>query len=237
MSRRGKELIYRHSLTVRLWHWLNVLCIAILLMSGLQIFNAHPRLYWGDTGNEGDPAIFEIYAEEQLEGPPIGWTKIGNSTFDTTGVLGVFTDFDGFFSGRAFPYWITLPSNSKPRGRAALALLLRLALCHQRVRLSDLRLRAPPFSARHRADRLGPPRHRPHRPRPSEVQTRARRGGQALQRASEAHLHRRHLRAVAADGGDRPLDVARRQLGRPLAARAFRRTPIGAHRPFRLRCC
>jgi thiosulfate reductase cytochrome b subunit len=109
MSRRGKELIYRHSLTVRLWHWLNVLCIAILLMSGLQIFNAHPRLYWGDTGNEGDPAIFEIYAEEQLEGPPIGWTKIGNSTFDTTGVLGVFTDFDGFFSGRAFPYWITLP--------------------------------------------------------------------------------------------------------------------------------
>jgi thiosulfate reductase cytochrome b subunit len=97
-------------LTVRLSHWLNVLCVAILLMSGLQIFNAHPRLYWGDTGNEGDPAIFEIYAEEQLEGPPIGWTKIGNIVFNTTGVLGVFTDVDGFLSGRAFPYWVTLPS-------------------------------------------------------------------------------------------------------------------------------
>ena len=110
ISRRGNVLLYRHTLTVRLWHWLNVLCIAILVMSGLQIFNAHPRLYWGDTGNEGDPAIFEIYAEEQLEGPPIGWTKIGTSLFDTTGVLGVFRDVDGFFSGRAFPYWLTLPS-------------------------------------------------------------------------------------------------------------------------------
>jgi len=110
MSRRGRELTYRHTPTIRLTHWINVFCIAILLMSGLQIFNAHPRLYWGNTGNEGDPAIFEIYAEEQLEGPPIGWTKIGNALVDTTGVLGVFTDVDGFLSGRAFPYWITLPS-------------------------------------------------------------------------------------------------------------------------------
>ena len=103
-------LFYRHTPTIRLTHWMNVLCISILVMSGLQIFNAHPRLYWGNTGNEGDPAIFEIYAEEQLEGPPIGWTKVGNRVFDTTGVLGVFTDVDGFLSGRAFPYWITLPS-------------------------------------------------------------------------------------------------------------------------------
>ena len=110
ISRRGNELLYRHTLPVRLWHWLNVLCLAILLMSGLQIFNAHPRLYWGNTGNEGDPAIFEIYAEEQLEGPPIGWTKIGNTPLNTTGLFGVFRDVDGFFSGRAFPYWITLPA-------------------------------------------------------------------------------------------------------------------------------
>jgi len=110
MNRRGRELIYRHTPTIRLTHWINVLCIAILLMSGLQIFNAHPRLYWGNTGNEGDPAIFEVYAEEQLEGPPIGWTKVGNTLVNTTGFMGVFMDQDGFLSGRAFPYWITLPS-------------------------------------------------------------------------------------------------------------------------------
>ena len=44
-TRSGRELIYRHTFFVRLAHWLNVLCIAILLMSGLQIFNAHASLY------------------------------------------------------------------------------------------------------------------------------------------------------------------------------------------------
>ena len=109
-TRSGRELIYRHTFFVRLAHWLNVLCIAILLMSGLQIFNAHASLYWGNTGNEGDPSIFSIYAEERLEGPPIGWVQIGSTKIDTTGVFGVFTDADGYLSGRAFPYWLTLPS-------------------------------------------------------------------------------------------------------------------------------
>ncbi len=40
----------RHSLITRLWHWLNALCLVILLMSGLNILNAHPRLYWGHAG-------------------------------------------------------------------------------------------------------------------------------------------------------------------------------------------
>ncbi len=109
-TRSGRELIYRHTVFVRLSHWLNVLCILILLMSGMQIFNAHASLYWGNTGNEGDPSIFSIYAEERLEGPPIGWMQIGNTKIDTTGRFGVFTDTDGYLSGRAFPYWLTLPS-------------------------------------------------------------------------------------------------------------------------------
>jgi thiosulfate reductase cytochrome b subunit len=109
-TRSGWELIYRHTLWVRLAHWVNVLCIAVLLMSGMQIFNAHSSLYWGKAGNEGDPSFFSIYAEEQLEGPPIGWVKVGDHTFNTTGYLGVFTDKDGFLSARAFPWWLTLPS-------------------------------------------------------------------------------------------------------------------------------
>ena len=109
-TKRGNELIYRHRLFVRLTHWTNVLCVVLLLMSGLQIFNAHPRLYWGIKGDEADPAWLSIYAEEQLEGPPIGWVQIGSANFNTTGVLGVFRDTDGFFSGRAFPWWVTIPS-------------------------------------------------------------------------------------------------------------------------------
>jgi Ni/Fe-hydrogenase b-type cytochrome subunit len=41
------DVIYRHRLPVRIMHWVNVLCLVVLLGSGLQIFNAHPALYWG----------------------------------------------------------------------------------------------------------------------------------------------------------------------------------------------
>ena len=39
---------YRHTLPVRLMHWINVIVLVILLMSGLNIFNAHSALYWGE---------------------------------------------------------------------------------------------------------------------------------------------------------------------------------------------
>jgi len=45
------ERVYRHRLPVRISHWLNVLFLIILILSGLQIFNAHPALYWGDRSN------------------------------------------------------------------------------------------------------------------------------------------------------------------------------------------
>ena len=40
----------RHSLATRLWHWLNLACVVVLFMSGLNISNAHRYLYWGDYG-------------------------------------------------------------------------------------------------------------------------------------------------------------------------------------------
>jgi len=40
----------KHALPTRLWHWLNVVCVFVLFMSGLGISNAHPRLYWGQWG-------------------------------------------------------------------------------------------------------------------------------------------------------------------------------------------
>ena len=38
------RIVLRHSALVRACHWINALCFLILLMSGLQIFNAHPAL-------------------------------------------------------------------------------------------------------------------------------------------------------------------------------------------------
>ena len=58
----GGDLVKRHLLATRLWHWANAAALVVMLMSGLMIFNAHPRLYWGQYGANPDPAWFEIGA-------------------------------------------------------------------------------------------------------------------------------------------------------------------------------
>ena len=53
----GKAPTYRHSLAVRVSHWLTALCLFVLLMSGMQISNAHPALYWGQTSTFEHPLL------------------------------------------------------------------------------------------------------------------------------------------------------------------------------------
>ncbi|TBF95054.1 hypothetical protein ELG83_13375 [Rhizobium leguminosarum] len=104
----GRKLFYRHGLLVRLSHWVNVLCMTVLLYSGLQIFNAHPALYWGQYGADDDPSFISMEAEQ--EGDALkGVTRIGGLSFDTTGILGV-SNVDGEAAVRGFPNWLTLPS-------------------------------------------------------------------------------------------------------------------------------
>ncbi|HWU94602.1 MAG TPA: cytochrome b/b6 domain-containing protein [Sphingomonas sp.] len=55
-----RRTVYRHRLFTRLWHWINALAILILIPSGLMIFNAHPRLYWGHYGANFDHAWLEL---------------------------------------------------------------------------------------------------------------------------------------------------------------------------------
>lgn len=50
----------RHALSTRIWHWLNLLSLAILFMSGLNISNAHRHLYWGQAGFEPHEAWFHV---------------------------------------------------------------------------------------------------------------------------------------------------------------------------------
>ncbi|MET0308149.1 MAG: cytochrome b/b6 domain-containing protein [Sphingomonas sp.] len=49
-------ILYRHRLATRVWHWVNAVTIFIMIGSGLMIFNAHPRLYWGQYGANWDHA-------------------------------------------------------------------------------------------------------------------------------------------------------------------------------------
>lgn len=60
MPELRSPIVYRHRLPTRLWHWLNVLCLYTLFTSGLGIFNAHPRLYWGQYGANFDMPWLEL---------------------------------------------------------------------------------------------------------------------------------------------------------------------------------
>jgi len=108
-TRSPGELVYRHALPVRLTHWVNVLCLLVLLMSGLQIFNAHSRLYIGNR-SDLDHQLLAMRAVQNADGSLAGLTTIGDRTFDTTGILGLSKGSSGEFESRGFPSWITLPS-------------------------------------------------------------------------------------------------------------------------------
>lgn len=98
------DIVRRHRLSTRLWHWVNVVALVVLLMSGLTIFNAHPRLYWGQYGANYDPAWLEIGGEGDR-----GFLRIVEAEIPTTGLLGRWTQDDGTISDRAFPSWATIP--------------------------------------------------------------------------------------------------------------------------------
>lgn len=104
----GMARAYRHSLVVRLTHWVNVLCLAILLMSGLQIFNPHPALYWGED-SDFDAPVASIGAARTASGRAVGVTTLFGAAFETTGVLGR-SEVEGRPTSRAFPAWLTIPS-------------------------------------------------------------------------------------------------------------------------------
>jgi thiosulfate reductase cytochrome b subunit len=102
-------LVYRQTLWTRLTHWLWAVCLFFLLLTGLQIFNAHPALYIGDqSGFQFANHVLTITAEDSDTGPR-GVTEILGVRFDTTGVLGL-SESGGQPDARAFPAWATIPS-------------------------------------------------------------------------------------------------------------------------------
>lgn len=99
------RLIYRQKLVTRVTHWVWAVSLFFLMLTGLQIFNAHPSLHIGkESGFAYDNAIFEIGARQ--DGDALrGVTRVFGAEFDTTGVLGV---SDG--EARAIPAALTIPS-------------------------------------------------------------------------------------------------------------------------------
>jgi len=63
----------RHSFLVRFTHWINFFAFLALLLSGVAILLAHPRLYWGETGAFGSPALIELPLPLNLD--QSGWGR------------------------------------------------------------------------------------------------------------------------------------------------------------------
>ena len=59
---RGSESLDspRHSAVVRVTHWITAASFFALLVSGIAILIAHPRLYWGQTGALGAPSLIDL---------------------------------------------------------------------------------------------------------------------------------------------------------------------------------
>lgn len=70
----ARRIVYRHRLPTRLWHWVNAIAVIVMLMSGLMILNAHPRLYWGQYGANFDHAWLDLGRR-----PFPGWATIPSS--------------------------------------------------------------------------------------------------------------------------------------------------------------
>jgi thiosulfate reductase cytochrome b subunit len=103
------QRVYRHSIAARVAHWTWALAILVLVMSGLQIFNAAPYL---DASDNSNPAhrILAFDAEKTADGKPVGKTIIFGHPITTTHVLGYTDDGQGGEAARAFPGALTLPA-------------------------------------------------------------------------------------------------------------------------------
>ncbi len=112
LKARRSHLVFtrRHSLVVRILHWVNFITLTVMLMSGLQIFNAHPALYWGASSNFSRP-VLSMYAMQDNRGHVEGVTSVGTHAFDTSGLFGWSKGGGGQFTERGFPRWATLPGD------------------------------------------------------------------------------------------------------------------------------
>jgi thiosulfate reductase cytochrome b subunit len=63
----------RHALWVRVSHWILALSIFALAYSGFYILLAHPRLYWGEVGNDLTPAWLELPLNDNHQ--PQAWKQ------------------------------------------------------------------------------------------------------------------------------------------------------------------
>ena len=65
--------LQRHSAVVRITHWITAFSFVGLVVSGIAILVAHPRLYWGETGGLDTPSLIDLHLPFIFG--PSGWGR------------------------------------------------------------------------------------------------------------------------------------------------------------------
>ncbi len=102
------HLYYGHSLPVSIVHWCNAALLAILLLSGLNIFNAHTALYWGKSSYSGLPRLGNTGQRKRCRRNRRHYQNF-RPRIPYTGLLGASKNSEGELTARGFPSWLTIP--------------------------------------------------------------------------------------------------------------------------------
>ena len=209
----------RHARWVRISHWILTASLLTLAFTGFVILMAHPRLYWGEVGNDLTPALLELPISRNYQHG--GWEKPMPFFQDTTGPTSASRTYDIFNEngwGRSLHFlaaWcLVVPG--------VVYLLSGMSGGHFRSHIwPHAKELAPPHVWRDVVDHLR------FRIPPAS-------GGPS---APEVRVLICGLCRGAADGGDRPGDVASRDRDVSVAGAPVRRLPVRPHGPFRCFRC
>ncbi|MEO6327100.1 MAG: cytochrome b/b6 domain-containing protein [Thermoanaerobaculia bacterium] len=83
-----------HARWVRISHWVAALSFFLLVFSGVEILMVHPRLYWGETGNDLTPALFELPISRNYKhggwDEPKPFIQVGSGVFSASRTYDIF---------------------------------------------------------------------------------------------------------------------------------------------------
>jgi thiosulfate reductase cytochrome b subunit len=66
----------RHTLLVRVTHWVTVIAFVALLVTGVEILISHPRFYWGEVGNSRTTPLFKVSIPSSRATVPTGYAYV-----------------------------------------------------------------------------------------------------------------------------------------------------------------
>lgn len=114
LVRDGEAAAARHAGWVRLSHWVTATSILVLTFTGVAILMVHPRLYWGEVGNDLTPAFLELKISRNYK--HAGWTgatpffQTANSPISANRTYDIFNQ-NGWARSLHFlaAWWLVIP--------------------------------------------------------------------------------------------------------------------------------